>query len=137
MGLPLPAKLDGRTGQTVRSFFTFPRQQLHGPLPFRGTNRKSALSRGASPRAQRVSRPVACPPNVNTIGGAEPPNPEGPLMAVKPAVFVTRIIPDAGLKRITQACAAEVWTDPLPPPYAVLRQKVADCEGLVALLTDK
>src|SRR5207237_6925097 len=32
---------------------------------------------------------------------------------------------------------AEIWTDPLPPPYAVLRQKVAGCEGLVALLTDK
>src|SRR5262249_16738382 len=31
----------------------------------------------------------------------------------------------------------EVWADPLPPPYAVLRQKVAGCDGLVALLTDK
>src|SRR6516164_1344194 len=58
-------------------------------------------------------------------------------MAVKPKVFVTRLIPDAGLNRIKQHCDAEIWTDPLPPPHAVLRQKVAGCDGLVALLTDK
>jgi glyoxylate reductase len=58
-------------------------------------------------------------------------------MAVKPKVFVTRLIPDAGLSRIKQHCDAEIWTDPLPPPYAVLRQKVAGCEGLVSLLTDR
>jgi glyoxylate reductase len=58
-------------------------------------------------------------------------------MAVKPNVFVTRVIPEAGLGRIKEHCDAEVWPDPLPPPHAVLRQKVAGCEGLVALLTDK
>lgn len=58
-------------------------------------------------------------------------------MAVKPKVFVTRVIPDAGLSLIKQSCDAEVWTDPLPPPYAVIRQKIAGCEGLVSLLTDK
>ena len=57
-------------------------------------------------------------------------------MSVKPKVFVTRKIPDAGLKLIQEACAAEVWADQLPPPAAVLRQKVADCDGLVSLLTD-
>src|SRR6266852_5942279 len=58
-------------------------------------------------------------------------------MAVKPKVFVTRIIPQVGLDRIKAHCDAEIWTDPLPPPYAVIRQKVARCDGLVALLTDK
>ena len=58
-------------------------------------------------------------------------------MALRPKVFVTRLIPEVGLQRIKQECEAEVWTDPLPPPYAVLKQKVAGCEGLVALLTDK
>jgi glyoxylate reductase len=58
-------------------------------------------------------------------------------MALKPKVFVTRIIPEAGLNRIRQACDAEVWSDPLPPPAAVLRQKIAGCDGLVSLLTDK
>lgn len=58
-------------------------------------------------------------------------------MAVKPKVFVTRIIPEAGLNRIKKECDAEIWTDPLPPPYAVIRQKIAHCEGVVSLLTDK
>jgi glyoxylate reductase len=55
----------------------------------------------------------------------------------KPRVFVSRVIPDAGLNKIRQHTDAEVWTDPLPPPYDVLRRKVADCDGLVSLLTDK
>jgi glyoxylate reductase len=58
-------------------------------------------------------------------------------MAVKPRVFVSRIIPDAGLNRIKQHCDADIWTDPLPPPHAVLRQRVAHCDGLVSLLTDR
>ncbi|HLJ93204.1 MAG TPA: D-glycerate dehydrogenase [Gemmataceae bacterium] len=58
-------------------------------------------------------------------------------MAVKPKVFVTRVIPQVGMDRIRAQCDAEVWTDPLPPPHAVLRQKIAQCDGLVALLTDK
>src|ERR1700716_169322 len=58
-------------------------------------------------------------------------------MAVKPKVFVTRVLPEVGLKRIKEHCDAEVWHDPLPPPHAVLRQKVANCEGLVSLLTDR
>ncbi len=58
-------------------------------------------------------------------------------MAVKPKVFVTRALPDAGLTKIKEQCDAEVWADPLPPPYAVIRQKIATCDGLVSLLTDK
>src|SRR5438105_892076 len=58
-------------------------------------------------------------------------------MAARPKVFVTRIIPDAGLNVIKERCDAEIWTDPLPPSYAVLRQKAAGCEGVVSLLTDK
>src|SRR6476661_1112833 len=55
----------------------------------------------------------------------------------KPKVFVTRQIPEAGLKKIRDACDAEVWPDQLPPPADVLRAKVSDCVGLVSLLTDK
>jgi glyoxylate reductase len=58
-------------------------------------------------------------------------------MAAKPKVFVTRVIPAVGLDRIKAQCDAEIWTDPLPPPYELLRQKVAGCDGLVALLTDR
>jgi glyoxylate reductase len=58
-------------------------------------------------------------------------------MTAKPKVFVTRILPDAGMKLIQEACDAEIWQDPLPPPYALIKQKVASCQGLASLLTDK
>jgi glyoxylate reductase len=58
-------------------------------------------------------------------------------MAAKPKVFVTRRIPDAGLDRIREHCEAEVWPEQMPPPYDLLRQKVAGCDGLVSLLTDR
>src|SRR5438105_11676580 len=58
-------------------------------------------------------------------------------MPSKPKVFVSRVIPEAGLALIRERCDAEVWQDPLPPPATVLRQKIAGCDGLVALLTDK
>src|SRR5262245_26277018 len=58
-------------------------------------------------------------------------------MAAKPRVFVTRVIPDVGLTRIREQTDAEVWAEPLPPPYDLIRNKVADCDGLVSLLTDR
>src|SRR5580700_12141900 len=58
-------------------------------------------------------------------------------MAGLSKVFVTRIIPEAGLRQIVDGCDAEVWRDPLPPPADVLRAKIAGCDGLVSLLTDR
>jgi glyoxylate reductase len=58
-------------------------------------------------------------------------------MPAKPRVFVARRIPAVGLDLIAPHCDAEVWADPLPPPAAVLLEKVRDCEGLVSLLTDR
>jgi glyoxylate reductase len=55
----------------------------------------------------------------------------------KPKVFVTRIIPDAGLDKLKSACDAEVWPEPLPPPYELIKEKVAVCDGLLSLLTDR
>ncbi|MBX7166575.1 MAG: D-glycerate dehydrogenase [Pirellulales bacterium] len=55
----------------------------------------------------------------------------------RPQVFVTRRIPEAGLARVLEACDAEVWNEPLPPPRDVLLEKVARCDGLLALLTEK
>ncbi len=52
-------------------------------------------------------------------------------------VFVTREIPAAGLSRIVEACNAEVWAEPLPPPRDVLLNKIAGCEGVLTLLTEK
>jgi glyoxylate reductase len=59
------------------------------------------------------------------------------FMSAKPQVFVTRLMPEAGLKLIQESCATEVWADPLPPPPAILREKIASCDGLVSLLTDR
>ncbi len=58
-------------------------------------------------------------------------------MAGKPKVFVTRVLPELGLRQIVDGCDAEVWRDPLPPPVEVLRARIADCDGLVSLLTDR
>ena len=51
-------------------------------------------------------------------------------------VFVTRLIPDAGLKKVKDFCDADIWTEQLPPPADVVKQKVAECEGLLSLLTE-
>lgn len=55
----------------------------------------------------------------------------------KPKVFVARLIPDAGLDKVRAECDADIWTEPLPPPPDVLRAKLADCEGLLSLLTER
>ncbi len=58
-------------------------------------------------------------------------------MADKPKVFVTRLIPEAGLKLIEEQCDAVIWPEALPPPHDVLRARVGDLDGLVSLLTDR
>ena len=55
----------------------------------------------------------------------------------RPYVFLTRRIPDAGLAAILEACDADVWPDRLPPPPEVIRERIAGCDGLLSLLTDK
>lgn len=55
----------------------------------------------------------------------------------RPRVFVSRVIPAAGLDRVKAACATEVWPERLPPPYEVLREKVRGVDGLLCLLTDR
>ncbi|MEC9008550.1 MAG: D-glycerate dehydrogenase, partial [Planctomycetota bacterium] len=52
-------------------------------------------------------------------------------------VFVTRNIPDAGLEIVQANCDAEVWTEPLPPPRDVLLEKIAGCNGVLSLLTER
>lgn len=54
-----------------------------------------------------------------------------------PRVFVTRRIPEAGLKLLEGQCDVDIWPDPLPPPYEVLKQRSQDCTGVLSLLTDR
>src|SRR5439155_11977338 len=60
----------------------------------------------------------------------EPPMP-------RPKVFVSRRIPDEGLNAIKAACDVDLWPDQLQPPHDELRKRVAGCDGLVSLLTDR
>ena len=55
----------------------------------------------------------------------------------KPKVFVTRLIPAAGLDKIRAACDADVWTEQLPPPPDVLLKRLEGCDGVLSLLTDR
>src|SRR5262249_54021921 len=55
----------------------------------------------------------------------------------KPKVYVTRLIPDQGLKLMRDFCDATVWEDELPPPREVILREARDADGLVSLLTDK
>lgn len=59
------------------------------------------------------------------------------VTTMKPKVFVSRKIPEAGLSRIREACDARMWPDRLPPPYATIKSEIAECDGLVSLLTDR
>lgn len=55
----------------------------------------------------------------------------------KPKVFVTRLIPEAGLNKVCEHCDADVWGEQLPPSAEELRRRVADCDGLLSLLTER
>lgn len=55
----------------------------------------------------------------------------------KPRVFVSRVIPAAGLETVRAACDAEVWPARLPPPHEVLLERVRGVDGLLCLLTDR
>lgn len=53
-----------------------------------------------------------------------------------PRVFVTRVIPDAGLSMVRSACDAEVWAGDLPPSHEDIVLRIRDCEGLLCMIPD-
>ncbi len=55
----------------------------------------------------------------------------------RPRVFVSRVIPDEGLDRVRAACEMDLWTEELPPPRDELLRRVAGCDGVLTLLTDR
>ena len=55
----------------------------------------------------------------------------------KPKVFVSRIIPDAGLSMVISACNADVWPDELPPSRDAIMEKVRGMDGILSLITDR
>jgi glyoxylate reductase len=52
-------------------------------------------------------------------------------------VYVTRELPERGLKIIKKHFDAEVWPEYAPPPKKVIIEKVKNVDGLVSLLSDK
>jgi lactate dehydrogenase-like 2-hydroxyacid dehydrogenase len=60
-----------------------------------------------------------------------------PEAGVRPRVFVARRIPEDGLGPIAAACDADIWSDELPPPRDELLRRVAGCDGILTLLTDR
>jgi lactate dehydrogenase-like 2-hydroxyacid dehydrogenase len=58
-------------------------------------------------------------------------------VADRPNVFVSRVIPEEGLAAIREACQIDLWEDDLPPPREELLHRVAGCDGVLTLLTDR
>ncbi|MBZ0287021.1 MAG: D-glycerate dehydrogenase [Anaerolineae bacterium] len=56
---------------------------------------------------------------------------------MKPRVFVSRIIPDAGLDRIKAACDVDIWPDIMPPPFETLLERVRGMDGILCTLNDR
>jgi len=54
-----------------------------------------------------------------------------------PSVFATRHIPEAGLQMIREVAELDVWAEELPPPYETIKERAAECEGILSLLTDR
>ena len=58
-------------------------------------------------------------------------------MSDRPRVFVARRIPDEGLDPVAAACEMDLWEDDLPPPREELLRRIAGCDGVLTLLTDR
>jgi glyoxylate reductase len=58
-------------------------------------------------------------------------------IAGRPRVYVTRRIPEAGLRLLADACAVSVWPGDDPPPRATLERELRDADGALTLLTDE
>src|SRR5262249_26833573 len=52
-------------------------------------------------------------------------------------VFVTRQLPGTALERLAAAHDVEVWPRDMPPSPPELRERVADVEGVLSLLTER
>jgi len=55
----------------------------------------------------------------------------------KPKVYVTREMPERGLRIIKEKFDAEVWPDYAPPPKKTIIKKAANVDALATLLSDK
>ena len=63
--------------------------------------------------------------------------PEPAAAGARPRVFVARVLPDEGLEAIRAVCDMDLWDGALPPPRDELLRRVAGCDGVLTLLTDR
>jgi len=56
---------------------------------------------------------------------------------MKPKVFVTRQIPEAGLDRVREVCDMDLWEQENPPAYEQLLERVRGIDGLLCTLTER
>jgi glyoxylate reductase len=59
------------------------------------------------------------------------------IKLAKPKVFVTREIPERGLRVIEEKFDTEVWQEYAPPPKKIIIEKAAKVDALATLLSDK
>lgn len=59
------------------------------------------------------------------------------MQPARPRVFVARVIAEAGLRLVQASCRTDVWPDDGPPPRDELLRRVAGCDGILTLLTDR
>lgn len=55
---------------------------------------------------------------------------------MKVKLYITRIIPDSGINKLKNFFEIEIWKEYFPPPKEILKEKVAETDALVSLLTD-
>jgi lactate dehydrogenase-like 2-hydroxyacid dehydrogenase len=54
----------------------------------------------------------------------------------QPTIYITRRIPETGLRMVREVCDIRLWEEELPPPKEVILREVVDCAGLLCLLSD-
>jgi glyoxylate reductase len=55
----------------------------------------------------------------------------------KPKIYVTRVMAEQGLALLRDWAEMRVWPEDRPVPREILLQEAADCDGLLAMLTDR
>lgn len=56
---------------------------------------------------------------------------------MRPRVFVSRKMRDAGLNLVLEFCDADVWDEEMPPARDALLEKVRGVDGFLSMLTDR
>lgn len=59
------------------------------------------------------------------------------MTAQRHRIFISRMIPDAPLQRLREACEVHVWEGDTAPPPDVMQAEIQQADGLLCMLTEK